>query len=83
MIRYRYGIWDIDMGDDNIDIVIQDIDVTLAIPRTPSWPLRCVAPLSRGFHSSASHLNLSHFWSLRPPKLPNVFLMKCSRQAQK
>jgi len=24
---YRYGIWDIDMGDDSIDIVIRDIDV--------------------------------------------------------
>jgi len=25
--RYRYGIWDIDMGDDSIDMVILDIDM--------------------------------------------------------
>ena len=24
---YRYGIWDIDMGDDSIDMVILDIDM--------------------------------------------------------
>jgi len=36
--RYRYGIWDIDMGDDSIDTVILDIDmgylVTLVILHT-------------------------------------------------
>jgi hypothetical protein len=35
-LGYRYGIWDVDLGDDSIDSVIQDIDrgylVTLVPP---------------------------------------------------
>jgi hypothetical protein len=28
---YRYGIWDIDMGDDSIDTVILDVDMGYGI----------------------------------------------------
>ena len=33
---YRYGIWDIDMGDDNVDTVIFDIDM--------GYLVTCLAP---------------------------------------
>ena len=34
VMGYRYGIWDIDMGDDRIDTVILDIDVEYLVTLT-------------------------------------------------